>query len=128
MGVVVEKLDQHSDHRGTVFEPLSGDDIARQRNAHVVLTGPDHVRGNHYHTRGDEVMAVRGPALVRFREDGEIRDIHVPDGDVFAFRFPAGVPHAIRNTGTSEGLLVAFREVEHDPAAEDTVREVLLEP
>ena len=128
MGVIIQKLDQHEDHRGTVFEPLSADDIAGQRNAHVVLTGPGHVRGNHYHTRGDEVMAVRGPALVRFREDGETRDIHIPDGDVFAFRFPVGVPHAIRNTGTGEGLLVAFRDVEHDPEAGDTVREVLLDP
>lgn len=126
--VVRRTIEQHTDARGSVFEPLDPDAIGGQRNAHVVLTGPGHVRGNHYHTRGTEVLTVRGPALVRYREAGETEDVEVAEGDVVAFHFPANVPHAVQNTGSGEGLIVAFRDVEHDPAAGDTVREVLIEP
>ena len=125
MTVKIERIRQHTDPRGSVFEPLSADDIGAQRNAHVVLTAPGAVRGNHYHLRGTEVLAVRGPARVRWREDDEARDREVEDGEVVAFHFPPGIPHAILNTGTGDGLIVAFRDVEHDPSGADTVREVL---
>lgn len=127
MNVTVEPIAQHRDRRGSVFEPLGSDTIPEQRNAHVVLTAPGHVRGNHYHLRGTETMAVRGPALVRYRETDEVHDVEVPHGAVLAFRFPPRVPHAVRNTGTGEGLIVAFRDVPHDPTGADTVREVLIE-
>lgn len=147
--MIIETLQQHRDDRGAVFEPLDADTLRRQRNAHVVLTGPGHIRGNHYHLRGTETMAVRGPALVRWRRvaepegependgresrdhpppDEEIHEVDVPDGDVVVFRFPAGVAHAIRNIGEGEGLIVCFRDVEHDPTGSDTVRAVLIRP
>lgn len=128
MRVTMEPIEQHRDARGSVFEPLSPEALRGQRNAHVVLTAPGHVRGNHYHVRGTETLVVRGPALVRWREAGEARDVEVAAGEVVAFGFPAGVPHAILNTGAAEGLIVGFRDVEHDPTGADTVREVLIEP
>lgn len=138
--VGIYRLEQHRDHRGSVFEPLGADELAEQRNAHVVLTVPGHVRGNHWHRRGTEIMAVRGPARVRYRDmrmagptgeertPGEVRDVQVPAGEVVVFRFPPHVAHAVLNTGTVENLLVAFRDVPHDPSADDTVREVLIPP
>lgn len=127
MSVTIERIEQRNDHRGSVFEPLAPDTLQGQRNAHVVLTGPDHVRGNHYHRRGTETLVVRGPALVRYREASEMmRDVTVSAGEVVAFRFPAGVSHAVQNTGSAEGFVVAFRDVEHDPTGADTVREVLI--
>jgi len=126
--VRVERLEHHTDARGTVFEPVPGSVLARQRNVHAVLTEPGCVRGNHVHRAGPEIMAVRGPALVRFREGSHTRDVAVGDGEVVAFTFPAGVPHAILNTGRAPNLLIAFREVEHDPAAGDTERVEMIDP
>lgn len=125
-GIVLGPLEQHRDERGSVFEPLTAGALAGQRNAHVVLTDAGHVRGNHYHTRGTETMAVQGPALVRYRSDGETRDVTVEAGDVVLFRFPAHIPHAVRYDGDGQGLIVAFRDVPHDPSSADTVRDVLI--
>lgn len=128
MTVLIQPIDQHRDARGSVFEPIGPAALGSQRNAHVVLTAPGQIRGNHYHLRGTELLAVRGPARVRFRAEGETRDVEVGAGNVVVFRFPAGVPHAVLNTGSGEGLIIAFRDVEHDPTGADTVREVLIEP
>jgi len=125
--VRIDVLEAHRDQRGAVFEPLPGDEIARYHNMHVVLSEPGAVRGNHYHVRGTEITTVVGPALVRFRESGVIRDIDVPAGEVWRFCFPPGVPHAFRNTGDRLAVLASFNTEEHDRGAPDAVREVLLE-
>lgn len=126
--VVVRRLERHADERGTVFEPLGPDDLPRQRNSHVVLTEPGCVRGNHVHDRGTEVLVVRGPARVRFRDAAGERDVDVAAGDVVSFTVPPGVPHAVLNTGAEPNLLVAFRDVAHDPHGRDTERVELLRP
>ena len=75
MCVRVEPVVLHQDSR-SVFEPLEPECLPSQRNIHVVVTEPGCVRGNHYHTRGTEVITVQGPALVRIR-DGQ--DSEYPD-------------------------------------------------
>ena len=127
MPVEIDRLTVHSDDRGVVFEPLGAESIAPQRNAHVVVSNPGVVRGNHYHLQGTETIAVAGPALVRFREDGTLRDIELPDGKVVRFTFPPNVPHAIKNTGNRDNILVAFNTCEHDPQNPDTVQEILID-
>ena len=127
MPLEIDSLTMHSDDRGVVFEPLAGERIASQLNAHVVVSNPGVVRGNHYHLQGTETIAVVGPALVRVREDGNIRDIEVPEGKVYRFTFPPNVPHAIKNTGDRVNILAAFNTCEHDPQNPDTVQVILIE-
>ena len=124
--VLVRPVPQHTDPRGAVFEPLGAEALGHQRNAHVVLSEPGAVRGNHVHRRATEVLVVHGPALVRYREAGEVRDVDVPDAEVVSFTIPPGVPHAIVHTGSRQGLLVAFRDTAHDPDDPDTERVELL--
>ena len=50
--ITIEAIDFRSDARGLVLEPIGADDIPLQRNAHLVLTKPGSIRGNHYHVRG----------------------------------------------------------------------------
>lgn len=126
--VLVEPMTLHTDARGCVYEPLDPDGLLAQRNVHVVLTEPGHIRGNHYHPRGTEVLAVHGPALVRIRQDGRDADTRVPDGAVYRFTIPPGIPHAVLNTGDAPALVVSFNTVAHDPAVPDVVRETILEP
>jgi len=124
--VEIAKLKVHSDARGAVFEPLEPQLLAGWRNVHTVITEPGAVRGNHAHLRGTEISAVVGPALVRYREDATMHDAEVPGGEVWRFRFPPGVAHAFKNTGTRPFVLVSFNTEEHNPAIPDVERVELI--
>ena len=126
MKVQVEQLKVVADGRGLVFEPLKVDAFKRQRNAHVVISLPGVVRGNHYHRSGTEVVAVKGPSRICFREEKVVHDIDVPDNKVFRFTIPPNISHAIQNTGSESGILMAFNTIAHDPENADTVEDILI--
>lgn len=123
-----ETLKCFADARGLVVEPLGPAELPHQRNAHLVLTAPGGVRGNHYHRLGTEVFVLIGPGLVRLRdgEAAEVRDVRVAPGEVVRFFIPPGVAHAIQNTGEQSLVLIAFSTQAHDPQAPDVVRDVLI--
>ena len=123
----VEHLTFPTDGRGLVVEPLRSDEFVAQRNAHLVLTVPGAIRGNHYHRRGTEVALVLGPALVRVRDADGLRDHELAPGQAVRFTFPPGVPHAMLNTGSQPLIILSFNTEAHDPAQPDVVREVLIE-
>jgi len=124
--VIVEPLAVHTDARGNVFEPLGPNGLPDQRNVHVVVTEPGAVRGNHLHPCGTETLVIQGPALFRCRHDGEVVDTEIAAGEVVRFTIPAGVAHALKNTGTAPILAVSFVTVPHDPAAPNVIADVLL--
>jgi UDP-2-acetamido-2,6-beta-L-arabino-hexul-4-ose reductase len=127
MPVTYEQLRVISDSRGYVFEPLLAKALRIQKNVHIVVSGPGVVRGNHYHLKGEETIAIMGPALVRFRENGQTKDMEIPEGQVYRFFFPPEIPHAIKNIGNRPTVLAAFNTIEHDPQNPDTKQEVLIE-
>jgi dTDP-4-dehydrorhamnose 3,5-epimerase-like enzyme len=116
----------HADLRGVVFEPLTADQLSRQLNVHVVITAPGGVRGNHYHPFGRETLAIMGPALVRLREQGQLRDLRVPAGEAFQLIIPPGVSHAFQNMGDIPNLMVAFNTIRHNPEHPDVIKDMLL--
>jgi UDP-2-acetamido-2,6-beta-L-arabino-hexul-4-ose reductase len=122
----VQSVKTHRDARGSVFEPLTDAELAGQKNVHVVLTQPNEVRGNHAHRTAVEITSVVGPCLIRLKEAGVIRDIDVPQGEIWRLTIPPGVVHAFRNTGDSAMVLVSFSTNVHDPAGSDTIREQIL--
>lgn len=122
----IEAVRTHRDTRGALFEPVDVPDIAKSRNVHVVLTEPGYVRGNHRHVVGTEVSVVTGPAQVRLKEDGIVRDVQVPAGETWRFTIPPGVTHAYRNTGPGTMFLIGFNTQEHNPDQPDVVREEIL--
>lgn len=121
-----DRLDLRADARGFVFEPAAADELPGQRNVHVVRSAPGAVRGNHHHRIGTEILTVIGPALVRVREDGVLRDVEVAPGEVMRCVFPPLVAHAVRNPGPGDQVLIAFNTQPHDPANPDMVRDVIL--
>ncbi len=123
----VEWLTSATDPRGLVVEPLRTEEFPAQKNAHLVLTVPNAIRGNHYHRVCTEICLVIGPALVRLRDADGLRDHSLSAGQTARFTFPPGVPHAILNTGTDPLVLLSFTTESHDPARPDVVREVLIE-
>src|SRR3981189_2011978 len=124
--VTVQCVKTHRDARGSLFEPLADAELADQKNVHVVLPQPNEVRGNHVHRTAVETTSVVGPCLVRLKEDGSIRDLEVPAGEIWRLPIPAGVVHAFRNTGESMMVLVSFSTNLHDPTGSDTEREQIL--
>jgi dTDP-4-dehydrorhamnose 3,5-epimerase-like enzyme len=124
---LIEPVKTHRDPRGTVFEPLSDTELAGQKNVHVVLTQPNEVRGNHAHLTAVETTSVVGPCLVRLKEGADLRDVVVPDGEIWRFTIPPGVVHAFRNIGEAVMVLVSFSTNLHDPGGSDTRREVILD-
>lgn len=126
MSVRYKKLNVITDGRGAVFEPIPGDALSDKKNVHVVVSGPGVVRGNHYHRKGEETMAVMGPARVRVRDADKIKDINVPEGEVYVFLFPPGQSHAIKNLRSGTNILAAFNTVPHDREHPDTVTDVLI--
>jgi dTDP-4-dehydrorhamnose 3,5-epimerase-like enzyme len=126
MTLSYEKLRVVSDTRGVVFEPIGCQEILKQKNSHVVLSGPGVIRGNHYHIKGEETMAVLGPALVRAKDHNVIDDVTVPEGQAYQFVFKPGVSHAIKNLSIQDNLLAGFNTMEHDPKSPDTVSDVII--
>ena len=124
--VTVEMVRRSRDARGFVFEPIGPELLPRQQNVHVVMTEPWGIRGNHYHRHGTEIALMAGPALVRLREEGQVRDVHVPEGETHRFTIPPGVAHAFQNTGRTPMLLVAFSPTVFDAAHPDVVRDELI--
>jgi len=124
---IIEELTFPADTRGFVFEPLDVQRLPEQRNVHVAVTEPNAIRGNHFHERSTEITVVLGPALVRLREDGQMRDVMVPDGRAYRFTFAPGVSHAFQGHGNKPMLLVAFNTAVFDPNAPDVVRDLLIE-
>jgi UDP-2-acetamido-2,6-beta-L-arabino-hexul-4-ose reductase len=123
---IVQSVKTHRDVRGSVFEPLNDAELAAQKNVHVVLTQPNEVRGNHVHRNAVEITSVAGPCLIRLKEDGQIRDLDVPAGEIWRLTIPPGVVHAFRNTGEGVMVLVSFSTQVHDPTGGDTRRETIL--
>jgi dTDP-4-dehydrorhamnose 3,5-epimerase-like enzyme len=126
MSVSFEKLNIVIDSRGLVLELLDTGKFPSQRNAHIVISLPGAVRGNHHHIKGKETITVLGPSLVRFREKGKIKDVVIPEKEAWRFVFPPGVPHAIKNIGKEANILVAFNTLEHDPVHPDTQADQLI--
>jgi dTDP-4-dehydrorhamnose 3,5-epimerase-like enzyme len=122
----VEPLPVSRDPRGLLIEPLGPDELPAQRNVHLVVTGPGQIRGNHFHRSGTEIVTVLGPALVRLREEGQLRDVTIPEGQAYRFVLPPGVSHAVQNTGSKPMVLVSFNSSAYDPASPDVERDVLI--
>jgi len=125
--ILIEPIPLHADARGLVLEPVGPDDLARQRNVHLVLTEPGAVRGNHYHRRGTEITAVIGPAVFRYRDGDAVRDFLVPAGRAYRITIPPGVAHAFQNPGPGPMILVGLNTEPHDPEHPDVGRDVLIE-
>ena len=108
-------------------EPIENDKLNSQQNIHIVISEPGAVRGNYYHLRGTETIAVVGPALIRLKENDELYDIDVPSEQVYKFIIPPKVSHAIKNIGDKSNILIAFNTVRHNPNHPDVISNLLIE-
>jgi mannose-6-phosphate isomerase-like protein (cupin superfamily) len=128
MSVVIEEVEVRADGRGFVFEAGVHGDLAFAGNLHVVVNESGAVRGDHFHRHTEEVLIVAGPSFVRLREEGAVRDVQVPEGRILRFRIPAGVSHAVRNTGSRRAVLLVFQMGSRGAGGLDGLPDLLLGP
>ena len=113
-----------TDHRGYLAEVLDAGmlETLELEHAHVVITRPGFVRGNHYHEIKAEVAIWVGPATVRIDagRDGHVEEVDVGPGEILRQRYPPGVAHAGRANGPGPMFSLHLTDRAHDPANPDT--------
>ena len=105
----------HTDPRGWVLFPFQAGLDRRPKGCdpaslHAARTEPGRIRGNHRHPDSAEWLHVFGGcSTLYWEEDGQVRAA-VLEKEYYLIYIPAGVAHAIKNTGATPSWLIAFRE------------------
>ncbi len=121
-------LEMRQDERGWVVDPIvrspKGEPLG---HAHIASLEPGAVRGNHVHPDGAEYVLVwGGRAEIVWEEDGGIRREEVGGEGLVVFEIPAGVAHAVANTGDRRVYLLAYYFGAPGKEWPDTVRRPLV--
>ena len=113
------KIYRHSeqmkqDRRGWAFFPFqAGPDVrppCETESLHLVMSEPGAIRGNHFHDHSAEWFCVfGGQGELYYEEDGLVQTARL-DRDDLVIYIPPGVPHAVKNIGSTPLFLLAFRE------------------
>ncbi|MEX2586741.1 MAG: hypothetical protein WD602_01935 [Actinomycetota bacterium] len=125
------ELEDLGDERGSVHSlPAAAlDALSKVRNVHLTTLKPGYVRGNHVHSRQREVILITGPGSWEFyyvEEPGGPSEVTAFSGTVtVAVEVPPGIPHAIKNTGSSEIAVLSCTDLAYDPAAPDVAEHLL---
>lgn len=116
-GVIIRTLKRHEDKRGWLIELFRSDELAEEFHpamSYVSMTRPGIARGPHEHRDQADLFAFVGPSTFRlWLWDNR------PDSPTFKKRcilnggedsptlavVPAGVVHAYKNVGSSDGLV-----------------------
>lgn len=123
--LVVVELDDHDDGRGGAFH-LPHDALewlGPAAEMHLVTARRGAVRGNHLHERRRELILVRaaGPWELAWRPPGgdtARRTFREPGAVLLAVE--PGTPHALRNLGDAELVIVSCSSGRWDPDHPDT--------
>ncbi|HET9275462.1 MAG TPA: glycosyltransferase [Gemmatimonadales bacterium] len=120
--IVVLDQSRHEDHRGFVQKVLTATQAGGHPPAgevYVTSALPGESKGHHYHRRMGEWFSVvqgRGLLLVADPSTGDRREIEIGADRPRSVYVPAGLAHAVANTGDEVLICVAWAEREHDPA------------
>jgi oxalate decarboxylase/phosphoglucose isomerase-like protein (cupin superfamily) len=104
-------LDARRDQRGWVINPIVPSPPGMVLgHVHVASLEPGAVRGNHVHPDSSEYVAVwggRADVLHEHEDGGPVRE-QVSEDELVVFEIPAGVAHAVTNTGDTTIYLIAY--------------------
>ena len=108
-------IDQHRD----LLKPPVGNKMIWQDSEFMVMVvgGPNQRKDFHVEDGEELFFQVEGDIVVRVKEDGQIRDIPIRQGELFLL--PAGIPHSPQRPAGTIGLVVERRRAE---AEEDHLR------
>ena len=122
-------LDMRSDARGWVANPIvASPSDAPLGHVHIGSMAPGAVRGNHVHPDAAEYVLVwGGEAEVTWEHpEGGLASEKVSGDELVVFEIPAGVAHAVTNTGDREVYLIAYYFGSKEEEWPDTDRKELV--
>ncbi len=71
----------------------------------VMVVGGPNSRNDYHYNEGEELfLQIEGDIVVKIIEDGEKRDIHIKQGDIFLL--PPRVPHSPQRPANTIGLVI----------------------
>ena len=112
---------RHEDPRGFVQKILTlsqcGGDLVRGE-VYATTANPGEVKGNHFHRwMGEWFSVIQGDGIVELcdPETGRRLSIPINGSQPCTVYVPAGLAHAVINTGGSPMICIAVAEAEHDP-------------
>ncbi len=70
----------------------------------MVVGGPNAHKDFHYNETEELFYQIEGDILVKIQENGEVRDIHIKEGDIFLL--PANIPHSPIRGANTVGLVI----------------------
>ena len=105
-----------ADHRADFKPPVSNKYLYDGRDFFVMIIAGPNARNDFHVTKSEEFFyQIKGDITVRIRENGEIKDFPVREGETFFV--PGGVPHSPQRPPNTLGLVVERRrppgELEH---------------
>lgn len=103
------------EHRDLLKPPVGNKMIWQDSEFMVMVVGGPNQRKDFHVEDGEELFfQVEGDIVVRIKEDGQVRDIPIRQGELFLL--PAGIPHSPQRPAGTVGLVVERRraEVERD--------------
>ena len=95
------------EHRHLLKPPVGNDQLWKQENPDfivMVVGGPNARKDYHVDDSEEFFYQVEGDITLKIVEDGEFRDVHIRQGDVFLL--PPGIPHSPQRPANTVGLVV----------------------
>lgn len=117
-GVKTYRLNKIQDDRGWLAELFRNDELEREFHpamAYVSFTKPGVIRGPHEHREQADLFCFFGPSTFKLRmwdnrqgseSQNHLMTIVAGQDDPMAIIIPAGVVHAYRNIGGTDGLVI----------------------
>ncbi len=104
-----------SEHRDLLKPPVGNHCIYSDAENFIVMVvgGPNSRKDYHYNESEELYYQVEGNIIVKIIEDGQPRDIHINEGDIFLL--PPKTPHSPQRGENTVGLVIEkVRESEED--------------
>ncbi len=93
------------EHRDLLKPPVGNKMVWNDTEFMVMVVGGPNQRKDFHVEDGDEFFyQIEGDITLRIREDGEVRDIPIREGEMFLL--PAGIPHSPQRPANTVGLVI----------------------
>lgn len=94
------------DNRELLKPPIGNKNLYVQAGDFIVMVvgGPNARKDYHYNETEELFYQIEGDILVKIQENGEVRDIHIKEGDIFLL--PANTPHSPIRGENTVGLVI----------------------
>jgi glycosyltransferase involved in cell wall biosynthesis/dTDP-4-dehydrorhamnose 3,5-epimerase-like enzyme len=113
---------RHEDNRGFLQKVLTASQCKEHQlkgEVYVTTASPGQVKGNHFHCLMNEWFSViQGEGIFELciPDSGQKRSIPISSSRPCTLFVPAGVAHALVNTGECQLICIAVADMEHDPS------------